>query len=147
MLRTLIHNVIYEVKTGLILSLHATPTLCDETLCSHYSGKPANYPNDRAWNQFKFPTVCKADDIIGTTLDDWKDPDFFISDICCTQRFASVDPHDEMVLEILSKDSVDPNNLPDNVVMLIAPETFSDLALIGTRKSDWVPGYWVGGKA
>lgn len=141
------HNVIFEIATGFIVSLHATATQCDEALCAHYASKPANYPNDLSWGQFKFPAVCTYQDILGSKLDDWRDPSVFISDIRCTQRFASINPRDGMVLEILSKDSVNPDSLPEDVVMLFAPETFSDLVLIGTLKSDWIPGYWVGGEA
>lgn len=139
------HNVVYEVETGLILKLYGSPSQCDEALSEYYSGKSADHPNDRAWGQFKFPAVCTPTDIIGTTLDSWKDPTEFLSGFHCTPRYALINPHDEMVLEILPATDVDPEDLPESVVTLLVPDTWSDLSLIGTRRSEYVTGYWITG--
>ena len=140
----MIRNFIYEVDTGVILSLHATNTGCSEALSSHYSGKPSDYPNDRAWEQRKFPQLCKPEDIIGTKLDDWSkkiDPQVFFEGYPCSTRFVLFDPIDKMILAAYSSPSETELVAKDypccTLFTMMIPETISNLILVGSQITDW----------
>ena len=64
-------NVIYQAGDNQILSIHDTPTLCDEELSAYYRTKSDDHPSDRQWNQISVPFGVNHEKIIGSKISDW----------------------------------------------------------------------------
>ena len=64
-------NVIYQAGDNQILSIHDTPTLCDEELSAYYRTKSDDHPNDRLHNQILVPFGVNHEEIIGSKISDW----------------------------------------------------------------------------
>lgn len=64
-------NIIYRTSDNQILSIHDTPTICDEELTSYYRGKSEDHPSDRMWNQISVPFGVNKENVIGSKLSDW----------------------------------------------------------------------------
>ena len=64
-------NVIYQAGDNQILSIHASPTICDEELSAYYRTKSDDHPNDRLQNQISVPFGVNHEEIIGSKISDW----------------------------------------------------------------------------
>lgn len=65
-------DIVYKVDCGTILSIHDTPTRCDEELQSYYRGKPKNHPDDRLMAQVSVPSHISNEIVIGSKITDWR---------------------------------------------------------------------------
>ncbi len=64
-------NVIYQIGDNKIISIHDTPTICDEELSAYYRTKSDDHPGDRLWNQIPVPFGVNHEKIIGSKMTDW----------------------------------------------------------------------------
>lgn len=64
-------NIIYQKQDLKILSIHNTPTLCDEELSSYYRSNSDKHQSDRSWNQISVPFDVNKEEVIGSKLSDW----------------------------------------------------------------------------
>ena len=64
-------NVIYQAGDNKILSIHDSPTICDEKLSAYYRTKSDDHPRDRLWNQISVPFGVNHEEIIGSKISDW----------------------------------------------------------------------------
>ncbi len=65
-------NVVYESDTDKIVSIHESPTLCDEELARFYIHEPAGCDSDRAFNQISVPFGTPKESVIGSKMSDWR---------------------------------------------------------------------------